>query len=167
MKRKYRDGVTQDRLKELLRYDPDTGVFTWKAKASKNTIIGSKAGYKNNLGYVMIGVDGNQYLAHRLAWLYMIGAWPENEIDHIGGKRDDNCWNKLRHVTASINHQNLRAAKSHNQTGFLGVHPNGLGFAAQIRVNGNVVHLGTFSAPAIAHSAYLEAKRKLHSGCTI
>lgn len=150
------------RLKELLNYDPDTGAFTWKV--SKGTVsAGSVAGRFNDEGYISIKIDSKEMKAHRLAWLYVHGNMPEDQIDHINGKRNDNRILNLRLVTYSENQQNLRAARSDNKTGYLGVSRSRNKFLARICVNKKIFHLGMFDDPASAYSAYVEAKRKLHS----
>lgn len=81
--------LTQERLKELLKYDPETGLFTWisrKPKVKLNTI----AGYKTKRGYILIGVDRVYYFGHRLAFFYMTGQWPKEVIDHINCIKSDN-----------------------------------------------------------------------------
>lgn len=72
--------LTQCRLRELLSYDPDRGIFVWRVKAARNTIIGSEAGRISSGGYREIGVGGRLYFAHRLAWLYVHGEWPSKVI---------------------------------------------------------------------------------------
>jgi hypothetical protein len=80
-------------LRELLSYDPKTGMFTWRIRSARRVHIGDVAGGVNGRGYLTIRVDGRQYLAHRLAFLHMTGSWPKKEhIDHINMDRADNRW---------------------------------------------------------------------------
>lgn len=161
--------LTATKLKEFINYDPDTGIFTRLARMSKSSRIqiGEIAGSINNHGYVLISILGGRYSAHRLAWLYMTGKWPINQIDHINTIKNDNRWNNLRQVTCSINKQNTRKANCDSSTGFLGAHPSGKKFRAQIRIDGKNIHLGLYSTPEDAHEAYIKAKRKLHIGNTL
>jgi len=92
-----------ERLKEVLEYNPDTGVFTWIVKKTYKRDKGSKAGKVHSAGYISIGIDGKQYLAHRLAWLFYYGYLPENCIDHINGSKTDNSIHNLREVSKSCN----------------------------------------------------------------
>ncbi|MCK9994454.1 MAG: hypothetical protein Dbin4_02974, partial [Alphaproteobacteria bacterium] len=98
--------LTQSRLKELLHYDPDTGVFTRRVQTSSNARVGDVAGCLHPEGYRHIQIDGKRYAAHRLAWLYMTGEWPTNQLDHLNGVRDDNRWGNLREATHGQNQQN-------------------------------------------------------------
>lgn len=160
--------LTAERLRELLDYDPDTGVFTWLICANNNgAIAGSRAGALHSEGYFYIGIGGKRYFAHRLAWLYMTGKWPEHDIDHRDGNRSRNVYSNLRSVTRSVNLQNQRQGRSNNSTGRLGVTRKDGGFAAQISVNGKHVSLGTHATVELASAAYVEAKRRLHEGCTL
>jgi hypothetical protein len=159
--------LTAERLRELLNYDPETGVFTWRVSRRATARPGSVAGTITPKGYRNIWIGGN-YRAHRLAWLYVHGKWPDHEIDHIDGNRANNAIANLRDVTRSVNHENLRCARSDNAHGLLGVSPSkGKRWKTSITVNGKWQHLGTFKTPEEAHAAYLEAKRRLHVGCTI
>lgn len=157
---------TQERLKELLRYDRETGIFTWLKSNNNYVKPGDVAGWPRK-GYTDICVDGVGYRAHCLAWLYMTGAWPAVEVDHKNGIKSDNRWNNLRETTHAVNMQNLRAPSKRNTTGFLGVSRWKEKFKADIRVNGRTKYLGLFETPELAHAAYLLAKRKHHEGCTI
>ncbi len=103
-----------------LRYDSDTGVF-YRVHSGKGYHAGSVAGHKRPTGYVRISVLSKLYYAHRLAWLYMTGEWPANEVDHINGDPSDNRWCNLRAATARENRGNTRAPKN-NTTGVKGVH---------------------------------------------
>jgi hypothetical protein len=160
--------IDQHQLKTMLSYDPDTGVFVWLVRASDKTKIGSVAGYIETTGrYWAIGLNGHHYFAHRLAWLYVHGKWPDNDIDHINGIRTDNKLCNLRDVTRRVNLQNLKAAKPNNLTGLLGVSKARGKFWARIWIGKKRISLGYFYTPEEAHIAYLDAKRRLHEGCTI
>lgn len=159
--------LTAETLREHLSYDPGTGVFT-RRKSNTNAVkAGTVAGSLARNGYVTIMVNGHMYKAHRLAWLYVYGVWPAHHIDHINGVKHDNRIANLRDVPMSINAQNLRAAKRANP--YLGVsyHKAHNNWRATIKINGRYKHLGSFDTPEDARDAYLEAKRKLHVGCTI
>lgn len=107
-----------NRLKELLIYNSDTGEFIWKVSRGRRIKINDKAGYKNkNNNSVRIVIDGKNYLAHRLAWLYMTGKWPKNEIDHINNNAFDNKWNNLREATRSQNSFNRKVFSKTNSKG--------------------------------------------------
>lgn len=159
--------MNAERLRELLNYDPRTGVFTWRIGRGK-CLKGSVAGSKNR-GYVTIMLDGVNYLAHRLAWLYVYGAWPLGELDHRFGVHSDNRIAELRPATSTQNKQNQHRAKSNNRCGFLGVSwvTRTQKWRATIKVATKQTHLGTFSTPEKAHLAYLKAKAKYHPFSTL
>lgn len=158
--------LTAERLRELLAYDPATGIFTWRVKTSYRVEVGDVAGCRTD-GYVKIQVDGSKYLAHRLAWLHEKGVWPERELDHRNGDGFDNHFTNLRPATRSSNMQNQRRAKSNNTTKLLGANRQGEGFQAMINIDGKPTYIGYFDTAEAAHAAYVAAKRKHHSGCTI
>jgi hypothetical protein len=156
--------LTPARLRELLTYDPASGLFR-RAQVVKGSrwMVGEVAGYESRNGYVVIQIDGKNYAAHRLAWLYVHGAWPPCDIDHRNGVRSDNRIDNLRLATRSQNNQNQRAAKSNNHLGLLGVSTTKEGrFKARIQVEGTQVRLGIFDTPEEAHAAYLAAKARMH-----
>lgn len=155
--------ITQSRLKELLSYDPETGVFTRIVRTSSNARIGDIAGCLTPYGYRQISIDGKDYLSHRLAWLYMTGAWPTDQMDHINGVRDDNRFVNLHEATDAENQQN-RALPSNNTSGFLGVswHKPTNKWRADIMIAGHQKFLGYFTTPEAAHEAYLAAKAIHH-----
>ena len=160
--------LTQEYLRSILSYNKDTGDFIRLFRTSNSTKIGDKAGTAHNSGYVSISVLNKRYLAHRLAWFYITGKWPKNQIDHINGIRTDNRWDNLREASQNINSQNLKRAKKHNSsTGLLGVYPNHNRFGAKITVKSREIYIGTFDTPEEAYKAYLHAKRERHPGCTI
>lgn len=111
--------ITQDRLKELLHYDPETGVFIRKS-ARGRALKGSRAGSSDDRGYTQVTLDRELHYAHRLAFLYMLGALPPNDVDHINGDKSDNRWGNLRPATRSQNLANTRR-RSDNTSGHRGV----------------------------------------------
>ena len=159
--------VTAERVRELLAYDPETGVFTWRVRRGRSAPAGSIAGWRDRGDYVLICVEQCAYFAHRLAWLYVNGQWPVGDIDHMNGIPFDNRIENLRDVNRSLNMQNLRRANRNNKLQLLGVTKSGKGFAAQIVVGGRALYLGTFPTAQFAHECYLIAKRKLHPGGTL
>ncbi len=166
--------LNASRLRELLNYDRDTGAFTWRTRVSQRVRAGSLAGGPSkDDGRWRITVDGVKYLGHRLAWLYVHGEWPPGELDHTNGDghMGNNRISDLRPVTSRVNTQNQRRARSDNKSsGLLGVHWDkryGGHWVSHIGVNGKQKYLGQFDTPQAAHAAYLEAKRRLHPGCTI
>jgi len=162
--------LTAERLREILDYDPETGLFTRTDAVIKGHSYkkGDKAGYLCTTGYIKHSIHGGYYMAHRLVWLHVYGKWPTNIIDHINGNPSDNRLCNLREVTVSQNAQNQKKAQIDNTTGFLGVIKSGKHrYKAVININGKYCHLGTFDTPEIAHNEYIHAKRKYHSACTI
>jgi hypothetical protein len=159
--------LTQEKLKSLIRYEPKTGNFYWSVNRPNGSKAGDMAGSVDSCGYIVIGIMGNVYLAHRLAWLYMTGEWPLSFIDHVNTNRNDNKWENLRLADKVLNGQNIRKPRKHNKTGFLGVHIQKGKFKAQIKVDKKPMHLGYFDTAELAHQAYLDAKRKYHAGCMI
>lgn len=149
----------QERLKELLTYDPETGLFT-RNEDRGGYRAGSIAGAKHSEGYVAICVDKSPQLAHRLAWLYMTGGWPI-EVDHINGVRSDNRWHNLREVNRTLNNANSRM-KSNNKSGYKGVCWSApcQKWRATIKVDGQQMHLGVFDDPVDAHKAYCTAAER-------
>lgn len=169
--------ITQSILKELFDYDHETGVFTWRPRkeysigkyyksSSWNTkFAGKTAGSDHSEGYWKIGIDGKQYLAHRLAWLYVYGKWPEDQLDHVDNIRNHNWISNIREANRSENNQNqIKAQKRNKSTGLLGASFNKRygTFIAQIAINGKNKSLGVFKTAIEAHDAYITAKRELH-----
>ncbi len=135
--------INQSELKELLHYEPDTGIFTWKVSLNRKIKIGSIAGTKNKYwGYIYIGLKQKKYRAHRLAWFYMTGEWPKG-IDHDNHIRDDNRWLNLKEATQSKNTKNQSLRKD-NKSGFTGVCwcDKWKKWVAKINVNGKTKYLG-------------------------
>lgn len=162
--------LTAERLRELLEYNPDDGEFKWRKSRRGARPAKAHAGNTRPDGYKRIGIDGTNHLAHRLAWLYVHGAWPQLDVDHIDGDPGNNRISNLRDVTTSTNVQNIKAAKrSNKRSGLLGVsyHARDSLWRARITVEGVTMCVGYFKDPDSAHAAYIEAKRRLHQGNTI
>jgi hypothetical protein len=164
--------LTAERLRELVSYDLETGVFTWRF-SRRGASAGSVAGSLKPEGYIKICVDGVQLYAHQAAVLYVTGEMPKRGmcVDHIDGNKARNAWKNLRVTTADVNLQNQRSAHRNNKScGLLGVTKNGTSarpWVARLEVAGKRVHLGRYETPQLAHAAYLEAKRAAHPGCTL
>lgn len=159
--------LTQDALKAYLEYDPATGLFR---RVSGRWRTGAEwyAGCPNNWGHLRIQVRGHLYQVHRLAWLYMTGAWPANGIDHINGDKRDNRFVNLRDADGFVNMQNRRAATTVKKScRLLGAYKQGSKWMAKIQTNKTQTYLGLFDTPEEAHAAYVGAKRIMHPGCTI
>lgn len=164
--------LTAARLRELLTYDPATGVFTWRVKRRGapgiGAIAGASEGRPNPSGfcYWNIGVDYGHYKRSRLAWLYVYGQWPAGEVDHKDGNESNDSIANLREATRRQNSQNTGLRK-HNAARLKGVryykrdvlrkHWN-----ARINVNGIEKCLGYFLTDVEAAAAYDEAAIRLH-----
>lgn len=165
--------LTSARLRELLHYDPATGVFSRLVRTAPNAAVGSIAGGYDAHGYLNVSVDRVRYKAHRLAWLYSFGHWPTGEIDHINGIKDDNRISNLRDVDRTANGRNfVRVTARNKHSGVLGVTFVRSGgrnpWKAAITVSKKRIHIGVYPTIEAAHEAYVEAKRRLHSdGCTL
>ena len=160
--------LTHKRLLEVLSYNKETGVFSWAENRKKCTNGKAICGKPNSNGYLRVGIDGVRYGLHRIAWFYVHGELPKNDIDHINGIRDDNRISNLRCVTRSTNLENIRSAKGHNKsTGLLGAYVHKKRFTSRIQVRGKTIHLGMFDTKEDAHNAYISAKRAMHEGNTI
>ena len=161
--------LTQSELQRIWHYCPDSGRFTRLVSTSNNVKVGDIANCHDDDGYIRLKVSNKGYGAHRLVWLYMTGHFPNNQIDHINGIRNDNRWCNLRDATNSINQQNKRAPMPGNTAGILGVTwENCTGkWRAQIKINSKMFTLGRFDDKQAAAECYLKRKRESHPGCTI
>lgn len=149
--------LTQERLQQVVYYDPETGIMYRYLKSIEDRPIGSDHGE----GYLRARVDGKRYLIHRLAFLYMTGRWPNNQIDHIDGNRLNNKWANLREASNQNNSKNQRIPSS-NTSNTIGVYWHGREkkWRAQIVVNGHLKYLGSFQDLEEAVKSRKEAEEK-------
>jgi len=158
--------ITQERLKELFHYNPKTGIFSRKVSNSNRVHVGDISGSLGSKGYLRIRIDYKEYLAHRLAWFYVNGHWPEHEIDHINHNRSDNRINNLREVTHRENCKNMPIPRNNN-SGYVGVrwHKLGKKWEAHITIENKQIYLGLFinMEDAIASRKQAEIKYDFHT----
>jgi len=149
---------TFNRLREVLQYDPDTGIFTRLVSTSNSVRAGDVAGNIDPAGYRRIKIDGKTYHAHRLAFLYMTGIWPPHDIDHANMDRADNRWCNLRYASRSQNKANMRARQG-NTSGSKGVcwKMSHRKWMATICIDGKRHHLGYRDTKEEAAALYAAA----------
>ena len=149
-----------DTLKEILDYNPITGLFTWKIDRKGGSKAGDVAGCHQS-GYIYIKINYKLYAAHRLAWFFTYGQWPSEIIDHIDNNSTNNQILNLREASHSENMRNKKTY-ANNKTGYKGVSLNQSSgkFQAKIRVDGKQFSLGYYSTAEEAHKAYVEAANK-------
>jgi len=159
-----RNEITQSELKYHLHYDDKTGVFTWLNPLSSRVCIGQEAGsISRSTGYKVIGIGGHSYRAHRLAFLYMNGCFPESMVDHIDGDRLNNKFENLRPVNKFQNMWNMGSING-SASKFCGVffEKKIKKWRAHIRFNGKRKHLGVFKNEVDAAKAYDKAALEFH-----
>lgn len=148
--------LTAEQFRSRFEYQPETGEFIRKVSGAGHW-AGEIAGHRRFDGRMIVcGL-----LASRLAWLWMTGAWPEDEIDHKDNDPSNNRWENLRPAKRFENCRNIRKPKN-NTTGFKGVYRNRGKFRAQISVNDKAVHLGVFDTAEDAYLAYCVAADRYH-----
>lgn len=154
------DDLTADFVRSILDYDPETGIFTWRTKiVSKGRYRPGYVAASHSKLQIMIGIQGKKYCAHRLAWLWMTGNWPETEIDHINRDRFDNRWSNLRAATRGQNNAN----KGHYSLNpFKGVQLDlrRNKWRARIKLNGREKHLGYFDTAEEAAEIFRKAAQE-------
>lgn len=152
--------LTQEVLKSILSYDEATGIFRWKCRPSSRIVVGVVAGKVEGKGYIEICYRRERYKAHRLAWLYVHGINPPQEIDHINGVKTDNRIINLRSVSRRSNQQN-RA--THRLGRLPGAYFDGRRkkWVAHIRINGRMSYIGRFSTEQESSNAYFQAVKEL------
>jgi hypothetical protein len=150
-------------LKSILHYNHETGVFTWLVQKSKNTKIGSIAGSPRSDGYIKIRINRKPIYAHRLAWFYVTGSWPNGCIDHANRDPSDNRLCNLREASHQENLQNT--GKRPNKTSiYKGVSFNARdkNWLAQANISGVHKRIGTFATQELAYIAYCNFVKPLH-----
>jgi hypothetical protein len=155
--------LTQKELRELLHYDPNTGLFTWKVSRTNRIKVGDIAGYTHkNRKYVLIRIGKTLYEAHRLVWLYVTGSWPKELIDHKNGIEWDNRLTNLREATRLQNNRNAKPNKN-TSSEYKGVQKRGkYRFRAKIQNKGVGEHLGYFCCEHEAALVYNQRAEQLH-----
>jgi len=157
--------ITAQRLRELLNYDPETGIFTWHILPTRGNarLNPEQAGGKDRKGHIRICINQKYYAAHRLAWLYIHDEWPSKDIDHHNGIPSDNRIVNLREATSQENRFNEKL-RSSNTSGYKGVlrHPQTGRWRASIWINYKRIHLGYFATAEEAAAAYNEAAAGYH-----
>lgn len=150
----------QERLKEVYNYDPESGLFTFKIKRGPME-VGSLAGTVNKGGYIQMSFDGKLYVAHRLAWLYMTGSWPDGWVDHRDTIRTNNRFDNLRVVTPTVSNRN-RNMNKRNTSGTTGISWNKKQskWQAHICVDSKMINLGSFEYKEDAIFARMTAEKK-------
>lgn len=157
--------LTVKELRDRLHYDPDTGEFTW-VLSNRTDKIGKRAGTVLPVGYIQFALCGHKQYAHRLAWLYMTGSWPVDQLDHINGNKSDNRWCNLREATNAQNGANRGAQRNNRTSGLKGVFRDRRlrirPWVSYITRNRENYRLGRFDTAEEAHLAYRAAAARLH-----
>lgn len=151
-----------EEVRKILTYRPKSGEFRWRVRVAQNVSIGDKAGHWTReilrsgkmRERLMIRIKGKSYLAHRLAWLYMTGRWPKDQIDHRDGNPKNNRWSNLRECTPSQNQQNKLTRGYYYCEGR---------WRARIGIDGMSISLGSFKEEKQAHEAYLLGCKQYHN----
>jgi len=154
--------LTQEKLEEILSYNPETGLFTRLVGGrGPNNRVGDISGAIGNHGYIAVTINRKRYLAHRLAWFITYGSWPKNEIDHLNHVRVDNRLANLRETTRQENMRNASLSKA-STSGVTGVYWNKRDeiWNPAIMVNGKTIHLGAFTDKFEAICARKSAENK-------
>lgn len=151
--------LTAEWLREHMVYVPETGTFMWKVRGPGRT-VGKVLGTTNSHGYVQIKVQTVVYYAHRLAWLYVHGEWPNGLLDHIDGDKANNRISNLRRATAAQNAAGRPVKRTIAPS--RGVFPHGVGFVARIHHAGKRHYLGYFPTAAEAKAAYEAKAKEIH-----
>lgn len=165
--------LTIDRLKELLHYDPETGLFTWLVerlcgKGNLTVKPGDVAGCLSPQGYILLRIEGRNYLANRLAWFYMNGEWPKFEIDHDDRDSTNNKWKNLRDVTHLVNMQNQPPVRKDGNLVGVAFNKRRGKWMAYINAGKKRTYLGAdFATKEDACKARMQAKSVFHPYCTI
>jgi hypothetical protein len=148
-----RDALKIERLRELLEYEESTGLWSWRVAVSPIICARDYAGYVRSDGRRVIVIDGNLYLAANLAWFYMTGEWPSEDVDHKNRIKSDDKWTNLRLSTKSQSVANRNMMKN-NTSGFPGVTKKKNRWVARVQQHGIMYQIGSFLTPETAFEAY-------------
>ena len=148
--------ITQERLYKKLSYDPETGIFSY-LPSKRSRRLRTEVGTLNTNGYIRVSIDSKLYYAHRLAWLYVHGEYPKDQIDHMDGNRANNKISNLRCATPQVNAQNPKYEYS-------GYSKHGRKWRAKIGIDGKCFYLGSYDTPEEASYAYKCARKQYHIG---
>ena len=160
--------LTADHLRKIVDYNPATGIWTWRFRPDRTErwneqLAGKKIDNVSGRGYRCINIDGKRYTTHRLAWFYVHGVWPDDQVDHKNTDRSDCRLENLRPATPAQNGRN-QGLRANNTSGYKGVSWN-IGqkrWVSRITCDGKIIHLGYFDDPKLAHEAYVKAALELH-----
>lgn len=153
--------LTPVMVREIFTYCSVTGLLRWRVTRGRRAIAGDVAGRVEKVtGYVRVGINGRDYMVHRLIWAYMLGRWPIDIVDHRDRNRSNNRWMNLRAATYATNNRNKKVKIA--ASGLKGAHRKGSKWSSTIQVDGKQIHLGHFSTAAEAHEAYVEAVKRYH-----
>lgn len=153
--------ISAKKLRSILRYDRETGAFTWLVQSSSKTPVGSMAGSRRKDGRVQINIEQRLYFAHRLAWLWVTGRWPAAMIDHVNCDPSDNRWDNLREATDRQNKANMRTSRN-SVLGVKGVRFHDGKYEAHITVDYKQLYLGRFDTAEQAQRRYFEEAKRRH-----
>ena len=153
--------LTQKRLREVLHYNSETGVFTWTKRRRRGKVAGT---VHDKRGYLKVMIDGERIMLHRLAFLWMTGTWPDGQVEHKDGNPSNNAWDNLRDAASAENNRNEDKRSKNSSSPYKGVYAHRDRWRAMIRDprTGQSIYLGTFATPEGAYAAYCEAAMKKH-----
>ena len=154
--------LTKEQAEKFVAYDQDSGVLTWKYD-NKYHKIGDVAGHNNGSGYLSIRLNGRPYLVHRVAWLLMMGKFPDGQLDHKNLDKEDNRWSNLRGATPTLNQANTEK-RSNNTSGFKCVYWDNRYCKWRVRmwIGNHFRSMGSYISKHEAHAAYCEVAQRVY-----
>jgi HNH endonuclease len=150
--------LTADEVRRILDYNPESGEFHWRVKMNSLSMPGYLAGTKRKSGHWQICIGGKLYLSHRLAWFYMHGCWPPEQVDHVDNNPANNRLVNLRLANSSQNNANKPPRRKIGKGLFYREKYDS--FAVRIKVRGKMIHIGIFRNEEDAKSAYFAAAKQ-------
>ena len=157
----FKNDLTANYIRSILNYNSETGELTWKISKGPRAKLGQIAGCGDKYGYIVIRINDKLYKAHRLAWLWVTGEWPQKGLDHKNGITSDNSWENLREASQLENSRNTIISKD-NTSGYKGICWNKASkkWQAQITINKKAKYLGCFNTKEEASLVYKKAALK-------